>query len=158
MSIFYESPMIICAKCGYVSRLAHFPNLKCKYCSGDMVNTNHNYNYWSDQYYATHPDATKRTTTGTMVNDYVRDLVLGDTYDQQLHEAVETQIHEKLYGGPKCPKCGSNSIRQEKQGFKVGRAVVTTALTGFLDVGALAGAAGANKMVNVCNRCGHTWK
>lgn len=156
--MYEDSPVVICTKCGDVSLLAYEPTLKCEYCGGNILNTNHTEEYWNQVYYDAHPGSNGWNTTGVVIHDYIRELVLGDTYDQQLHEAVETQIHEKIYGGPKCPKCGSNSIRQEKQGFKVGRAVVTTALTGFLDVGALAGAVGANKMVNVCNRCEHTWK
>ena len=158
MDICRESPITICTKCGDVSRLAFHPNLRCDYCDGDMINTNRNYLYWREQYYASHPDKNGMNTTGAMIEDYVRELVLDNTYDQQLHEAVETHIHEKLYGGPKCPKCGSNSIRQEKQGFSIGRAAITTAVTGFIDVGAVAGAVGSNKMVSVCNRCGNKWK
>lgn len=57
-----------------------------------------------------------------------------------------------------CPQCGSTSISTQKRGFKLGRAVAGTLLTGFLDVGAIAGAAGSGKYINICQRCGHKWK
>lgn len=59
---------------------------------------------------------------------------------------------------PHCPKCHSTSISTQKRGFKLGRAIATTALTGFIDVGAVAGVAGSGKMINVCQKCGYKWK
>lgn len=57
----------------------------------------------------------------------------------------------------RCPKCHSTSISTQKRGFKVGRGVAVAALTGFVDVGAIAGAVGAGKYINVCQKCGHKW-
>lgn len=59
---------------------------------------------------------------------------------------------------PHCPKCHSTSISTQKRGFKLGRAIATTALTGFIDVGAVAGVAGSGKMINICQKCGYKWK
>ena len=58
----------------------------------------------------------------------------------------------------RCPKCGSTDFHSEKRGFSTGRAIAAGALTGFLDVAAVAGAVGNDKMVNVCDSCGHKWK
>lgn len=58
-----------------------------------------------------------------------------------------------------CPKCGSPSITAQKRGFSVGKAIAGTALSlGHLDVGALAGATGKNKIEITCLNCGYKWK
>lgn len=46
--------------------------------------------------------------------------------------------HEKMVN---CPKCGSTQITTSARGFSI--------VTGFM---------GANKTVNRCAKCGHTWK
>lgn len=57
-----------------------------------------------------------------------------------------------------CPKCGSSQIHSDKRGFKVGRAVTGTVLTGGLAIGALAGGIGMNKIELTCLSCGVRFK
>lgn len=55
----------------------------------------------------------------------------------------------------KCPKCGSASITTVKKGYNAGDACCGAILVGPL--GLLCGATDANKLSNVCQKCGHTW-
>lgn len=55
----------------------------------------------------------------------------------------------------KCPRCGSTSVTTQKKGFGVGKAAAGVLAVGL--AGALAGGIGANKAVNVCQKCGHKW-
>ena len=54
-----------------------------------------------------------------------------------------------------CPRCGSTSISTQKKGFGLGKAIAGVFAVGT--AGALAGAAGSNKVYNVCQKCGHKW-
>ena len=69
--------------------------------------------------------------------------------------AVQSYMN-KQQGIVSCPKCGSQSISTVKQGFGVGKAVAGVIAAG--PEGALAGAVGANKVLNVCQNCGHQWE
>lgn len=55
----------------------------------------------------------------------------------------------------RCPRCNSTSISTQKKGFGVGKAAAGVLTVGT--AGALAGAAGANKVYNICQKCGHKW-
>ena len=56
----------------------------------------------------------------------------------------------------KCPKCKSDKITAQKQGFGLGKAVVGGLLTG--GVGLLGGFIGSKKITVSCINCGHNWK
>lgn len=56
----------------------------------------------------------------------------------------------------KCPRCGSDQITANKQGFNAGKAAAGFFLTG--GVGLLAGTLGANKVKVTCLACGHDWE
>jgi DNA-directed RNA polymerase subunit RPC12/RpoP len=58
----------------------------------------------------------------------------------------------------RCPKCGSSQIHAHKRGFKTGRAAAGFLITGWLDVTAIAGAAGMNKIRLTCLKCGNEFK
>ena len=72
-----------------------------------------------------------------------------------IKENVKSYLNKKQ-GIVSCPKCGSQSISTVKQGFGVGKAVAGVIAAG--PEGALAGAVGANKVLNVCQNCGHQWE
>ncbi len=55
-----------------------------------------------------------------------------------------------------CPKCGSTSITTTKKGYAAGDACCGAILLGPL--GLLCGATDANKLSNVCQKCGHSWE
>jgi len=54
-----------------------------------------------------------------------------------------------------CPKCRSNQITAQKQGFGLGKAAVGGILTG--GIGLLAGFIGSRKIYITCLNCGHKW-
>lgn len=58
-------------------------------------------------------------------------------------------------GQLRCPKCHSNQIEIDKQGFSAGKALVGGILTG--GIGLVAGFHGKNKRKGKCLHCGHTW-
>ena len=55
-----------------------------------------------------------------------------------------------------CPKCKSNQISANKEGFGGTKTAVTTLMTG--GVGLLAGLVGMNDVTLTCLKCGHHWK
>ena len=55
----------------------------------------------------------------------------------------------------RCPKCHSTSISTQS-GFATGGAVAGAVIAGT--AGALIGGKGGNKMINVCQKCGHKWE
>lgn len=91
---------------------------------------------------------------------------LGETLTNEELEFIKEYDHQKnltqllrqqnLSRSVSCPKCGSKSISTVKQGFGVGKAVAGVIAAG--PEGALAGAVGANKVLNVCQNCGHQWE
>lgn len=56
----------------------------------------------------------------------------------------------------KCPICKSAQLSPNKQGFKIGKAVVGGVLLG--GVGLLGGLIGSNKIEITCLSCGHKWE
>ncbi|MGX8711666.1 MAG: hypothetical protein ACQGTM_15645 [bacterium] len=67
----------------------------------------------------------------------------------------------KANGVACCPKCGSTSLSANKKGFGVGKALLgasATMLTPLGPLGAVAGNAGAKKVIITCLNCGHQWK
>ena len=55
-----------------------------------------------------------------------------------------------------CPKCKSNQISANKEGYGGTKTAVTTLMTG--GVGLLAGLVGMNDVTLTCLKCGHHWK
>ncbi len=67
------------------------------------------------------------------------------------------QIRENQANGIVCcPKCGSTSVTAQKKGFSFVKGAIGA--TVGLDVGLIAGGAGANKVILTCMNCGHQWK
>lgn len=56
-----------------------------------------------------------------------------------------------------CPRCNSDQISAQKQGFKLGRAVAG-ALVGGVVFGGLLGMIGSDNVELVCMTCGHRWR
>ena len=56
----------------------------------------------------------------------------------------------------RCPKCGSPSIATIKEGYDADSGCCGVILFG--PIGLLCGATEANKLSNVCQKCGHTWR
>lgn len=77
--------------------------------------------------------------------------------EREADERAEQRRREIAARPVSCPKCHSTSIVTQKKGFGLGKAAAGVFLTGNV-LGAAAGVAGANKAVNVCQRCGHKWK
>lgn len=57
-----------------------------------------------------------------------------------------------------CPKCHSTNITAQKRGFGVIRGLVGGTLLHSAAAGAVVGAAGSNKVLLTCMKCGHQWK
>lgn len=68
----------------------------------------------------------------------------------------------KANGVACCPKCGSTSLSANKKGFGIGKAIVGAGVTSLIPgagiIGAVAGNAGAKKVIVTCLNCGHQWK
>lgn len=159
----------ICPKCGRIDTI-FFENdrntrienpISCGYCQVSLIDTGKTGREWE----ALYAKQFGRVTCTRDVFDWVGKLYAKDhpefqeVIDKVLakHEAHDKSLQEEFEKNH-CPKCLSTSITQERRGFSFGKAIVATSLTGFLDVGAAAGAIGRNKMVNVCRVCGHRWK
>lgn len=72
---------------------------------------------------------------------------------------IEAKIREEKMAASepvRCPKCRSTSISTVNKGFSAGKAIAGAAIAG--DVGVVAGALGSNKVLNVCQKCGHKWE
>ena len=98
-----------------------------------------------------------------MWNKYV-DIPSNRKLDRTLFEYRKTRIvyhRDDIFIPPtiptiSCPRCGSTSVSTQKKGFGVGKAAAGVVAAG--PVGAVAGAAGANKVYNICQNCGHKWE
>lgn len=166
-----SSNLWVCPKCKKVSYSQFLLSKnKCTYCHSICLDTNKTDDEWDELFYQTHQDENYLNTFSDPVFEFC-----ANTFLQEYNTVDENLVIERLnYEEEKrldsirryensskpvtCPKCGSTSISTQKRGFKLGRAIAGAALTGFLDVGAVAGAAGSNKMINVCQRCGHQWE
>lgn len=137
---------------------------KCSFCNNEWYCTEKTEDEWRLIYKSEHPDDEMRNFTTAMLCEYIRIKLTNEGIIHPNEIAVNARIEKNkrlnnnYRSAPKCPKCGSIMFHSEKRGFSTGRAVAAGALTGFLDVAAVAGAVGKDKMVNVCDRCGHKWK
>lgn len=173
----------ICRRCGAVLSFASSdkPNqdikcldgrpFLCEYCDFPMVSMDRKDNEYRRMY--------KELTGQFLMDDDLEESFMERTYARENPNKMQYDEHaialrtkkqnerrhaeairarqERIRNDVSCPNCGSTSISTQKRGFKLGRAVAGTLLTGFLDVGAIAGAAGSGKYINVCQRCGHKW-
>lgn len=151
----------------------------CRYCKYPLVTMDKEYNKYNLMYRDLNgtrmPD--EKTKKAFIEATYMQEHAdeVKDIFDPELREKRlaaeeaecakeeaqkrEEQRKKEIASLPvRCPKCHSTSISTQKRGFKVGRGVAVAALTGFVDVGAIAGAVGAGKYINVCQKCGHKWK
>lgn len=85
-------------------------------------------------------------------NNELREIV--EQYRLGHPVTVNININEND-GQIRCPKCHSNQIEIDKQGFSAGKALVGGILTG--GIGLVAGFHGKNKRKGKCLHCGHTW-
>lgn len=161
----------VCPKCKRVSyKQLLFSKNKCTYCCNICLDTNQTDDEWEELFYQTHPGKDKWNTFPGEIFEFCANTFLQgcNTIDENLVAKRTNNEEEKRLDSIRkyeyaskpvsCPKCGSTSISTQKRGFKWGRAIAGVALTGFIDIGAVAGAAGSNKMINVCQRCGHQWE
>lgn len=159
----------ICKKCGEV--VDYIPNdkieMQCEFCGGDIFISDKSEEEWYELYLEAHPNLRRAKVPPfdelyAWISEQLAPTFSGysDEHRQRADETLAEWEEEsrKRAAKPHCPKCYSTNIGKAQQGFKWGRAIGAAALTGFLDVAAVAGAAGSNKMVNCCNECGHTWK
>jgi hypothetical protein len=68
----------------------------------------------------------------------------------------QSNVHPTEEAAVRCPRCNSTQITAQKRGFKVGRAVGAGIAIGPIG-GLIGGAAGKNKIVITCLKCGHHW-
>ena len=162
-----DKRICICKNCGKGS--ADINNAfkrppKCSFCNNEWYCTEKVEDEWREIYKSEHPDDEMRNFTTAMLYDYIRIKLTNEGIIHPNEVAVNARIEDyerrknNYINAPKCPKCGSIMFHSEKRGFSTGRAVAAGALTGFLDVAAVAGAVGKDKLVNVCDNCGHKWK
>lgn len=85
-------------------------------------------------------------------NNQLREVV--EQYKLGHAVTVNVSVNEDD-GQLRCPKCHSNQIEIDKQGFSAGKALVGGILTG--GIGLVAGFHGKNKRKGKCLHCGHTW-
>lgn len=160
----------LCTNCNsftYEKDLGRYP--VCGFCHNEWYNTGIEDDEWTERFIDANPKyKRKRNFSGKQVHNFARQVL---TEEGKLHlnpvavqayednqDRLRNQAQQRIASTPRCPKCGSTNLGKTKRGFSTGRAVAAGMLTGFLDVAAVAGAAGSNKMVNCCNECGHTWK
>lgn len=159
--------LTICKKCRDVmyyfdDELDEIPD-KCEECGGHIIISDKSETEWYDEYYKAHPRSNKNNTSVETIYKWIAEIETHNSteYDEKISEFVKQKQQEEFgvdLSKPRCPKCGSTDFHSEKRGFSTGRAIAAGALTGFLDVAAVAGAVGKDKMVNVCDSCGHKWK
>ena len=135
---------------------------KCENCGGTIIITDKYETEWYDEYIKAHPGTKQKSLDIDAVYEWIAEIVTtnSEEYDPNEQQRVQDEWCDFIieHSKPHCPRCFSTNIGKTKRGFKWGRAIGAAALTGFLDVAAVAGAAGSNKMINCCNECGHTWK
>ena len=152
-----------CPKCKSVIEKRFIPyNHLCKYCGDEYyICTDKTDDEWQEMLYQEYPDRNRTNIMREEINDYVYDKFFEGKAPNDAAVKNRLRIMDEHFNSPEvasCPKCGSTSISTQKRGFKLGRAVAGAALTGFVGTGLVAGAAGSNKMINVCQRCGHQWE
>lgn len=163
--------LCVCPKCKKVT-----PEHKCIFCNTGCIDTGKNYFEWQKLYLQTYPNEDQSNPNiAKCIFEFCADsFLLSENINidesmvikrkkteekRRIQKMLRSQHQTSEYFKPvSCPKCGSTSISTQKRGFKWGRAIAGAALTGFIDIGAVAGAAGSNKMINVCQRCGHQWE
>lgn len=95
-------------------------------------------------------------------NLQVKESVWASTKTPTKRAATKDRIKEnKANSVACCPKCGSTSLSTNKKGFGVGKALLGASATMFTPLGplgAVAGNAGAKKVIVTCLNCGHQWK
>ena len=164
-----EYILCLCTNCNNFIYEKDIPNEPvCYFCHNEWYNTGIDDDKWEELFLKANPQIKYPNFTGKQVNDFARQVL---TEEGKLHlnpiavqayednqNRLRNQAQQRIANTPRCPKCGSTNLGKTKRGFSTGRAVAAGMLTGFLDVAAVAGAAGSNKMINCCNECGHTWK
>ena len=76
-------------------------------------------------------------------------LKLAKMYNDYVNASVKSDSNSAV----KCPKCGSENLSIDKQGFGVGKAVIGGLLMG--GIGIAAGGIGAKKIRITCLKCGN---
>jgi Zn finger protein HypA/HybF involved in hydrogenase expression len=71
-------------------------------------------------------------------------------------EQIRIRQEQAANTAPKCPRCGSESITANQQGFGIGKAVVGAAMLG--PIGLMAGNINSKKVYITCLNCGHRWE
>lgn len=160
-----DNILFICPTCGnsvsefYVKT---YPSnyAVCYHCNSEWYNTGLTENQWKRMLMDTGATNPGGKEIKQFAISYLTDrgILHIDTSQQEARELQSQRLKEQFHSKPRCPKCGSTNLGKTKRGFSTGKAVAAGMLTGFLDVAAVAGAAGSNKMINCCNECGHTWK
>lgn len=158
----------VCPKCQHInySDEVKYEGQQCKHCDCQYINTQRTSSEWTARFREVNHKTTKYQIGLREWDEFVIEDFLGENHDFD-ENAIQTRLdniaqqreqwQRERNMRPRCPKCQSSNIGKGQRGFKWGRAIGAAAVTGFLDVGAIAGAAGSNKVVNVCNNCGHKW-
>ncbi len=112
-----------------------------------------------DQVYAAHEDVDVSFWDGVKENFLMEAKRRRDKSEAEREDkrSLKNQIKEDQANGIVCcPKCGSTSVTAQKKGFSFVKGAIGA--TVGLDVGLIAGGAGANKVILTCMNCGHQWK
>lgn len=158
----------VCPKCHDInySDVVQYEGQQCECCDSQYIDTHRTTSEWSERLREIKHKRPKDQIGIQEWDDFVIEDFFGsnNTPDEaaiqarlDAEEKQREQWQRERNMRPHCPKCQSVNIGKGQRGFKWGRAIGAAAVTGFLDVGAIAGAAGSNKIVNVCNNCGHKW-
>ena len=141
---------IYCTQCGKPNRA---DSLFCGYCG---------HSFQTSVLTQADPEAPSFSPQEVNLAYYQADLELKK---QNLEESRKQTIlqhrhliqQEKEYRSKvKCPRCGSTSLADNKQGYGIGKGVVGAALFGPL--GLVAGNIHAKKVIVTCLNCGHKFK
>lgn len=86
--------------------------------------------------------------------------IYNDPYEVELRRRANQHIidaNKRSASQPvRCPKCHSEQITANKNGFSAGKAVAGAVMTG--GIGLLFGLHGNNKINITCLKCGNTWR
>lgn len=175
----YDRNVVYCPVCAVVAMLKqnaigetnfppHFKDGKCKYCNHEMLQIKETYEEIATP---ENPNWMRKEKPADEIKQWVIDHyitipenTLYNPKAREKREYAERQESRRNYQVsrltstpkvPRCPRCNSTSI-VTKEAFSTGKSIVGGLLAGT--AGALIGGKGGNKMINVCQKCGHKWE
>lgn len=159
-----EGPHSDTKECPYCAEEIKYNAVKCRFC-GEMLTQEE----VPEEIVETICPCCKKINHSSFVTcDSCRATLRKDNLDstftimplkEKLHLKKKVQVSKKCeIKSPttiSCPKCGCRSILTIKKGYDVGEGCCWAIFLGPL--GLLCGATDANKLSNVCQKCGYAW-